>query len=46
MSVGWGDQEKAGLTGTDSGRRETVWQRCSIGSMWEVVGSHCRVLSE
>ena len=33
-SVGWGDQEKAGLAGLKSGRRETVLVGCGVGSMW------------
>lgn len=47
MSVGWGDQEAAGLAGMESRRRKRQrWQGCSIGSMWEATGSYCRFLSE
>ena len=42
-SVGWGDQEEAGLTGVERGRRDRaggMWRRLRVGA----VGSYCRFL--
>lgn len=41
-SMGWGDQEEAGLTGLESGRDSAggMWRRLHVGA----VGSYCRFL--